>query len=128
MDDLTVMGVVLRNPPSVMDYIVNSIQAFASDNMSLNPKKCKSMALDFLHYNNVVCPLLVTGGSATECVKSLKFLGVDLASDLTWGEHTDYIVKKANCRLYAIRTLKRCGVSQADIVGVYFTLIRLLLE
>ncbi|PFX25469.1 hypothetical protein AWC38_SpisGene9896 [Stylophora pistillata] len=129
VDDLTVMEVVPRNSLSVMGYTVNSINTFISDNnMSLNPKKCKSMAVDFLHYNSVGCPPLVTGGSVIECVKSFKFLGVYLSSDLTWGEHTDYIVKRANRRLYAIRTLKRFGVSQADIVGVYCTLIRPLLE
>ena len=32
VDDLTVMEVVPRNSPSVMGYIVNSIQAFASGN------------------------------------------------------------------------------------------------
>ena len=58
------------------------------------------MAVDFLRYDSVLCPPLVTGESVIECVKSFKFLEVYLSSDLTWGEHTDYIVRKANRRLY----------------------------
>ena len=42
--------------------------------------------------------------------------------------HFDYIVKKANRRLYALRQLKKCKVPSADIVHVYCALIRSILE
>ena len=42
--------------------------------------------------------------------------------------HCDYIVKKANRRLYALRHLKKCKVPSADIVHVYCALIRSILE
>ena len=40
----------------------------------------------------------------------------------------DYIVKKANRRLYALRQLKKCKVPSADIVHVYCALIPSVLE
>ena len=40
----------------------------------------------------------------------------------------DYIVKKANRRLYALRQLKKCKVPSADIVHIYCALIRSILE
>ena len=58
----------------------------------------------------------------------LKFLGVHLSEDLTWAVHCDYIVKKANRRLYALRQLKKCKVPSADIVHIYCALIRSILE
>ena len=42
--------------------------------------------------------------------------------------HFDYIVKKADRRLYALRQLKKCKVPSADIVHVYCALIRSILE
>ena len=40
----------------------------------------------------------------------------------------DYIVKKANRRLYALRQLKKSKVPSADIVDIYCALIRSILE
>ena len=57
-----------------------------------------------------------------------KLLGVHLSEDLTWAVHCDYIVKKANRRLYALRQLNKCKVPSADIVHIYRVLIRSILE
>ena len=51
-----------------------------------------------------------------------------IGSFLTWSLHCDYIIKKANKRLYALRNLKKAGVSCADIVTVYCVMIRTVLE
>ena len=61
-------------------------------------------------------------------VKSFKLLGVYISEDLTWGVHCDYIIKKANRRLYALRTLKKCGVPTSDLITVYCSLIRSVIE
>ena len=53
VDDLTVLEVVPRNSPSLLNVVVDDIHAFAvNNNMRLNPRKCKSMTVDFLHYNS----------------------------------------------------------------------------
>ena len=134
MDDLTVLEVVHRNSPSLLNVVVEDIHAFAiNNNMRLNPRKCKSMTVDFLHYNScvprpvAVSPIAV-GGSDIEQVSTFKLLGVHLSEDLTWAVHCDYIVKKANRRLYALRQLKKCKVPSADIVHIYCALIRSILE
>ena len=50
VDDLTVLEVVPRNSPSLLNVVVDDIHAFAvNNNMCLNPRKCKSMTVDFLH-------------------------------------------------------------------------------
>ena len=49
VDDLTVLEVVPRNSPSLLNEVVDDIDAFAvNNNMRLNPGKCKSMTVDFL--------------------------------------------------------------------------------
>ena len=52
VDDLTVLKVVPRNSPSLLNVVVDDIHAFAvNNNMRLNPRKCKSLTVDLLHYN-----------------------------------------------------------------------------
>ena len=63
-----------------------------------------------------------------EQVSTFNLLGVHLSEDLTWAVHCDYIVKKANRRLYALRQLKKCKVPSADIVHIYCALIRSILD
>ena len=129
VDDLTVLEVVPRNSPSLLNVVVDDIDAFAvNNNMRLNPGKCKSMTVDFLHYNSCVPRPIAVGGSDIQQVSTFKLLGVHLSEDLTWAVHCDYIVKKANRRLYALRQLKKCKVPSADIVHIYCALIRTILE
>ena len=55
VDDLTVLEVVPRNSPSLLNEVVDYIHAFAvNNNMRLNPRKCKTVTVDFLHYNSCV--------------------------------------------------------------------------
>ena len=86
------------------------------------------MTVDFLHYNSCVPRPFSVGGSDIEKVSTFKLLGVHLSEDFTWAVHCDYIVKKANRRLYALRQLKKCKVPSADIVHIYCALIRSILE
>ena len=129
VDDLTVLEVVPRNSSSLLNVVVDDIHAVAvNNNMRLNPHKCKTMTVDFLQYSCCFpCPIAV-GGSDIEQVSTFKLLGVHLSEDLTWAVQSDYVVKKANRRLYALRQLKKCKVPSADIVHIYCALIRSILE
>ena len=129
VDDLTVLEVVPRNSPSLLNVVVDDIYAFAvKNNMRLNPRKCKPITIDFLPYNSCVPRLISVGGSDMEQVSTFKLLGVHLSEDLTWAVHCDYLVKKANRRLYALRQLKNCKVPSADIAHIFCALIRSILE
>ena len=129
VDDLTLLEVIPRNSPSVMCHIVSDVQEFASNNnMQLNPKKCKEMRVSFLHYNSCELQPIASGGIYIEEVTSFKLLGVYISNDLSWAVHCEYVVKKANRRLYAIRQLKKCRVSPVDLVCIYCSLVRSILE
>ena len=129
VDDLTILEIVPRNSPSMLGYIVEDVRSFAyRNNMSLNPKKCKTMSIYFLHYNGYMCQPLFVNGHLIESVKSFKFLGVYVSDDLTWSTHCDHVMRKANRRLYALRKLKRSGVPPLEIVKVYCSLVRSTIE
>ena len=48
--------------------------------------------------------------------------------DLSWSTHCDYIIGKSSRRLYALRKLRVCGVQDGDLVAVYCSLLRSVLE
>ena len=57
-----------------------------------------------------------------------KLLGVAIFQDLTWNKHVDIVVKKDGKRLYMLHQLNRAGITQKDLVSVYVSLVRPVLE
>ena len=82
--------------------------------------QCKEMCISFLQY----CPF----PPAPILVGSSLMLAVYLSDNLTWNEHVIHIVKKGSKRLYAIRALKKCGLTDRQLVLVYCSIIRSVLE
>ena len=71
---------------------------------------------------------IIIGSNLIERVTSYKILGVILSNDLSWNNHTEYITKKATKKLYSLRVLCRAGVESSNILKVYLTTIRPVLE
>ena len=57
-----------------------------------------------------------------------KLLGVYISDDLSWNAHIQHIVKKPKKRLYALRTLKKSGLTITQLVQVYCSIVRSVLE
>ena len=115
--------------PRCSQFAVNDIRSFASSKgMRLNPKKCRELVINFLQYLPASPGMLDLLGSPVRRVETYKILGVHLSSDLTWNVHIEYIMKKASKRLYALRSFKRAGVQPRDLVGIYWAVIRYVLE
>ena len=67
-----------------MRSIVNDVNDYArSNNMQLNPKKCKTMRVDFLKHNSCICHSIFIGGTYLESVTSFKLLSVHIAADFS---------------------------------------------
>ena len=96
--------------------------------MELNSKKCKEMLISFLKYSLPCNNAIHVSGIPVESVSSFKLLGLMFSDDLFWNCHVDYVVRKANSRLYAIRQLKKAGLSQSDLVNIYCSFIRSRIE
>ena len=72
--------------------------------------------------------LLLVGSFLIEKVFYYKLLGVHLSDNLTWNEHVTHIVKKGSKRLYALRALKKCGLTDRQSILVYCSIIRSVLK
>jgi hypothetical protein len=95
--------------------------------MKINAAKTKDMVVRFRREEPDIPSILVDGtpiARVTEC----KLLGVMLNNRLTWHTHVDAIYKKACSRLHFIAQLKKTKMPASDIIKVYTTLVRPLLE
>ena len=120
VDDLTTIECIPRCSLSMTPLLVNDIYDYAlTRNMRLNPKKCKEMIINFLQYRLPFQDTLQIGGNTIERVSSYKLLGVYLQSDLSWNLHCDYIIKKANKRVYILRILRRVRIGYQQLVTIY---------
>ena len=120
VDDTSALEIIPRNSISLLNFAVSDIHEFADEhNMKLNPKKCKEMLINFLHNPNFSLRPIQIGNNIVERVITYKSLGVILRSDLKWNPHIEYIVMKANKKLYPLRVLRRAGVDQKNLLKVY---------
>jgi hypothetical protein len=81
-----------------------------------------------MNNNNSIMRPFVIGSNVVERVTNYKLLGVQLSGNLKWNKHVDYIYKKACKKLYSLRVLRRAGDEQRNILKVYLTTIRPVLE
>ena len=71
-------------------------------------------------------PNIQIEGKVVERVDHVKLPGITLSNDLTWKRHVDNIVNKAGKRM--LYQLKRAGVNQADLVTIYISVVRPVVE
>ena len=57
-----------------------------------------------------------------------NMLGMTISQDLTWNKHVENIVKKAGKRFYMLYQLKHAGIKQDNLVTVYASLVRPVLD
>ena len=127
--DTSVFEIIPRLSPSYLPFIAADINSFASErNMKLNEKKCKEMVISFLKYQPTVVSPMQLNGAVIERVPNYKLLRVIIWEDLTWNEHCDHVYNKALKRPYALRSLKKAGLNCDDLVLVYCSLVRSIIE
>ena len=62
---------------------------------------------------------LTIAGEVVEEVKSFKFLGTTISSDLQWDDNFSSAIKKAHQRLFFLRQLKKFKVSHSILTQFY---------
>ena len=63
-----------------------------------------------------------------DVIESTKLLGIQLTSDLKWQQHTLFISKRANSKMWMLRRMKILKIDPAIIVDFYFKEIRSICE
>jgi ribonuclease P/MRP protein subunit RPP40 len=123
VDDVTLTEVITPSADSQMQLAVNQVVAWSQSNfMNINTKKTKEMLLGSVTYH----PL--TNKGIVKQVTSFKLLGVVITNNLLWEQHVTTICAKVNKRLNLSKLLKRAGVTTADLLQYYESVIRPVVE
>ena len=74
-------------------------------------------------------PCIVVESTTLERAATVKLLGVQLANDLSWSHHVEFIVKKAQGRLFCLNICcQELKMRTKDITAIFSLKIRHILE
>ena len=76
------------------------------------------MIFDFRRYVHNV-PALEINNEMVEVTQAYRYLGITLDNKLSWNEHVNSVVKKANQRLYFLRKLRSFEVDPNIMITFY---------
>ena len=113
--------------PSQMEGALDYIDTWSGDNnMKLNQPKTKHMQIKFSKSGQP--HTLELQSNQIERVKHVKLLGLRISDDLKWDLHISTIVRKASQRLRFLTVSKKAGMSDSQMLKVYNSRIRPILE
>ena len=128
VDDTTIYEV--SNDPTdktLQTSIDVALSWSAKTNMKINSSKTKEMLVSFSRSPPDV-PGIQINGEEIKRVSECTLLGVVLNDKLNWQDNVDKLFKKASSRMYFISQLKRTRMASSEIVKVYISLVRPVLE
>ena len=130
VDDTTLNEICDRNISSdLLQEAASEIGNWCSQNkMLINAKKTKELVIDFARIHRANPNHITIDGQQIEQVDSAKLLGLTISDDLSWETHVNNITKKANQRLFMLRLLRRAQVSMEQLLTIYTSRIRPVLE
>jgi len=130
VDDLSLVSVV-TDPcePELQNAACDLLKWSDSNGMTINRRKTKELLIYFgkRFVSSDIAELRI-GDDIIERVESYKILAVLISANLSWSHHVAFIVAKACRRLFFVYQLLRSGVDIKDIISVYCSLIRSVLE
>ena len=119
-DDTDVVGLITDNNEKAYLKEVEDLTRWCQvNNLLLNVSKTKELIVDFGKKQGRNYAPLNINGSSVERVDSFKYLGVHITEGLTWGLHTDSVVRKARQRLFHLRRLRKFRVSSQILRNFY---------
>jgi len=113
---------------SQIQVATNQAADWATRNlMKVNADKTKEMVISFARKRKVL-PMVTIGETPIERTGTFMLLGVLLSDNLSWGPHVEYLLNKCAQRLYLLVLLRRAGVKNQDILRIYTSMVRSVLE
>ena len=116
---------------SVIQDSADVVKQWSCNNdMRINTTKTKEMVISFRRDRTFVdsLPYIYMNGNYIERVSQAKVLGVNISSDLSWNAHVDEMISKTRKRVYMIYQLNRAGINQNDLIRIYVSVIRPVVE
>jgi hypothetical protein len=122
-DDTVILSLIQNNDETCYRNTISYVNNWCKNNyLDLNVRKTKDMIFDFRrnrpHTTNVRID-----NSDVETVKTYKYLGVHIESNMKWDTHINVQIKKAGRRLYHLRCLRKLCVQMSLMCMCYNSLV-----
>lgn len=119
-DDNTPVIHAKKSEDPTNQILKNIEEQFKNKNLKLNMTKTKEIIIP----TNAECPIL----PHVERKDTIKLLGIQIDSNLTFTNHIQTITRKANSAIYKILKFRALGYSQKDLEMLYNAYVKSLLE
>ena len=128
VDDLTLIETRQKNGEPCLQLAVDNLCEWSNENnMKLNASKCFHMEITFARQPEIP-PAISIDATRLQVVSEIKLLGIYIQSDLKWDKHMNEVVKRANGKLYMLRLLKSHGLPRCDLLTIFQSYVRPVLE
>jgi hypothetical protein len=122
-DDTAIVGLIQNDNDKDYCDCIDFVNRWCSSNyLDLNVSKTKELIWDFRRKCVASLPISIND-MVVEKVEMYKYLGVLIDNKLSFVGHVESQVRKANRRLYGLRTLRKLNVDIAIMVLFYNTTI-----
>ena len=128
VDDTTIYRITNEPKCPMLQEATNHIIEWSSQNvMRLNAIKTKELFVCFNRFPPDVSHITIDGAPLVR-EDVITLLGLKIQSDLGWGSHIKHVVSKAQRRIYSLVMLRRANVSPKDLVVIFCSKIRPVIE
>ena len=122
-------GLYLPKEKTILQHQLHDLTDYTEDHlMKINQKKTQVMPFNFSKTKDFIPQLSLNGTDNLDVIYQTKLLGLIITSNLSWGEHVDYITKKAAKNFWMLIRFKKLGAPPEKLLSVYLLKIRTLLE
>ena len=125
-------GHILPNNYNMLQITLDDLRQFTVDNlMRINEPKTKIMLFNTSRNFDFPPEMRLPDSASADflnVVEVTRLLGVQVTTDLKWSEHTKFICKRANSKLWMLRRMKILRIDPDIIIDFYFKEIRSICE
>ena len=122
-------GHVLPETKSSVQTLLGELNQYAVDHeMKLNSDKTKVILFTKSRKYDFLPDCYFNKGDLLNVVEEIKLLGVTIRSDLSWSSQCQEMCRKGFARLWMLRRLKPLGANVEELIEIYQTQIRSVLE
>ena len=122
-------GHILKLPHNELQKDLNNLKQFTDKNLMIVNQK-KTLIMKFNFHKKLDFPPIFNfdNGPYLDTVEQTKILGIILCDSLKWSAHVDYMIKRANKKIWLLRKMKQLKLDTNILVDFYCKEIRSILE
>jgi hypothetical protein len=118
-DDTIIGALICNNDDSEYMECIKFVTTWCKDNfLDLNVSKTKEVIWDYRRLPSVKQPVVIEN-LHVEVTSVYKYLGLLIDNKFNFAQHVELQLKKANKRMYCIRSMKNLNVN-SDIIAMFF--------